>query len=67
MKEEKKLADRAGRAFGLLKYSRLIDSNEAMQLISDVRLGVDLGLITNVPKSLKRASGSNSSGMPAVS
>ena len=44
-----KLADRAGRAFGLLKYSRLIDSNEAMQLISDVRLGVDLGLITNVP------------------
>jgi protein arginine kinase len=44
-----KLADRAGRAFGLLKYSRMIDSNEAMQLISDVRLGVDLGLITNVP------------------
>lgn len=44
-----KLADRAGRAFGILKYARMIDSNEAMQLISDVRLGVDLGLIKNVP------------------
>jgi len=44
-----KLADRAGRAFGILKYARMIDSNEAMQLLSDVRLGVDLGLIKNVP------------------
>jgi len=44
-----KLADRAGRAFGILKYARMIDSNEAMQLLSDVRLGVDLGLLTDVP------------------
>lgn len=44
-----KLADRAGRAFGILKYARLLDSSETMQLLSDVRLGVDLGLITNVP------------------
>ena len=46
-----KLADRAGRAYGILKYARLLGSQEAMQLISDVRLGVDLGLLHDVPVS----------------
>ncbi|MEW5919944.1 MAG: protein arginine kinase [Bacillota bacterium] len=44
-----KLADRAGRAYGILKHARLLSSQEAMQLISDIRLGVDLGLLHDVP------------------
>ena len=47
--QREKLADRAGRAYGILKYARLLDSKEAMQLISDVRLGVDLGLLQHLP------------------
>lgn len=43
-----KLADRAGRALGIIKYARLLDSQEAMQLLSDVRLGLDLGLIEGI-------------------
>jgi protein arginine kinase len=43
-----KLADRAGRAFGVLKYARMVDSQETMKLLSDVRLGVDLGLLKGV-------------------
>ena len=42
------LADRAWRALGLLKYAQMMNSQEAMQLISDVRLGFDLGLIKGV-------------------
>ena len=44
-----KLADRAGRAFGVLLHARLLSSQETMQLLSDVRLGVDLGLIKKIP------------------
>ncbi len=44
-----KLADRAGRAFGVLLHARLLGSQETMQLLSDVRLGVDLGLIKKIP------------------
>lgn len=43
-----KLADRAGRAFGILKYAHLLDSQEIMKLLSEVRLGVDLGLLKGV-------------------
>lgn len=44
-----KLADRAGRAFGILLHARLLSSQETMKFLSDVRLGVDLGLIKKVP------------------
>lgn len=51
MKEQ--LEDRIGRAYGLLSSARIMTSEEAMRLISDVRLGIDLGLITNVkPRAL---------------
>ncbi|MEA1959837.1 MAG: protein arginine kinase [Bacillota bacterium] len=39
------LEDRVGRAFGILTNARIITSNEALSLLSDLRLGVDLGLI----------------------
>ncbi|MGI5875778.1 MAG: protein arginine kinase [Dethiobacteria bacterium] len=47
-KGRERLADRAGRALGTLKYARLISSKEAMQLLSDIRLGVGLGLIKGI-------------------
>ena len=43
-----KLADRAGRAFGILKHAYMLDSQETMKLLSDARLGVDLGLLKRI-------------------
>ena len=43
-----KLADRAGRAFGILKHARMLDSQETMKLLSEARLGVDLGLLQGI-------------------
>ncbi|NPV91775.1 MAG: protein arginine kinase [Firmicutes bacterium] len=40
--------DRASRALGLLTHARIMNSQEAMSLLSDVRLGVDLGLLNKV-------------------
>lgn len=43
-----KLADRAGRAFGILKHAHMLDSQETMKLLSDARLGVDLGFLQDI-------------------
>lgn len=40
-----KLEDRVQRSYGILSHARMIDSKEAMQRLSDLRLGIDLGLI----------------------
>lgn len=42
------ISDRVNRAYGILSHARLVSSQEAMQLLSDVRLGIDLGLIDQV-------------------
>lgn len=42
------LEDRLCRSFGTLTQARLISSEEALKLLSDVRLGADLGLIPSV-------------------
>ena len=39
------LEDRLWRSYGVLRYSRAITSQEAMQRLSDVRMGIDLGII----------------------
>ncbi len=41
----KGLEDRIFRAFGVLSYARRINSQEALELISQVRLGVSLGIL----------------------
>jgi len=41
------LEDRIGRAYGILSSARIMTSDEAMKLLSDVRLGIDLGVITS--------------------
>ncbi|TBL69158.1 protein arginine kinase [Paenibacillus thalictri] len=43
-----KIVDRVSRSFGILSYAAIIDSKEAAQRLSDVRLGADLGIIQNV-------------------
>lgn len=49
MSESKtKLLDRINRSYGILSFANVIDSKEASQRISDVRLGIDLDLIKNV-------------------
>jgi len=40
-----KLTDRIRRSYGILCYAEVIDSKEAAQRLSDVRLGIDLGII----------------------
>ncbi|MBI1953637.1 MAG: protein arginine kinase [Candidatus Omnitrophica bacterium] len=44
------LEDRIWRAYGTLKSAHLITSSETVELLSLVRLGVDLGLITSLDR-----------------
>ncbi len=43
------LEDRVGRAYGILLNARIINSDETLRLLSDVRLGIELGLIQANP------------------
>lgn len=42
------LEDRVYRSLGTLAYSRRMETGEAMQRLSDVRLGIDLGIIDHI-------------------
>lgn len=46
------LEDRVYRSYGILSYSRIIETKEAAECLSDVRLGIDLGYIKDVPKEI---------------
>jgi protein arginine kinase len=46
------LEDRVYRSFGTLAYSRIIESNEAAKCLSDVRLGIDLGMIKDISRNI---------------
>ncbi|WP_374987793.1 protein arginine kinase [Paenibacillus sp. R14(2021)] len=43
-----RVEDRIQRSFGILSHAMIMDSKEAAQRLSDVRLGIDLGLIQTV-------------------
>ncbi len=47
-KERFKLEDKVMRSYGALKYGVVMTSAEAMKRISDLRLGVSLGILENV-------------------
>jgi protein arginine kinase len=47
--ESRRLEDRVWRAYGILKNARRITSEEATELLSSIRLGVNLNLLTAVP------------------
>ena len=46
------IEDRIWRSWGIMKNARLMNSQECMKLLSDVRLGVDMGIIENIPTQL---------------
>ncbi|HEU5078407.1 MAG TPA: protein arginine kinase [Opitutaceae bacterium] len=46
-----KLFDKIGRAYGILRNSHLLSSSEAMNLLSLLRLGVDLGVFADESRS----------------
>lgn len=43
-----RIEDRVKRSYGILSYAAIMDSKESAQRLSDVRLGIDLGLIRQV-------------------
>lgn len=43
------IEDRIWRSWGIMKNARLMSSQECMKLLSDIRLGVDMGIIENIP------------------
>ncbi len=43
------MSDKVWRSFGILKYARSIAASEALGLLSEIRMGIDLGIIQNVP------------------
>ncbi len=47
-KERYSLLDHVGRAYGLLRHSYSISSEETLQALSGLRLGADLGLFNNI-------------------
>nr|WP_278187274.1 MULTISPECIES: protein arginine kinase [Bacillaceae] len=46
------LEDRVYRSLGVLSNSRIIETKEAARCLSDVRIGIDMGYIENMPKSI---------------
>ncbi|MBY6270680.1 MAG: protein arginine kinase [Caldibacillus debilis] len=46
------LEDKVYRSLGVLMNSRIIESKEAAQCLSDVRLGIDMGYIKNIPRTV---------------
>ncbi|MCL6572862.1 MAG: protein arginine kinase, partial [Bacillus sp. (in: Bacteria)] len=46
------LEDRVNRSLGVLSNSRIIESKEAARCLSDVRLGIDMGYIDNMSKTI---------------
>lgn len=47
-----KLFDKVGRAFGILQNSHLLSSGEAMNLLSLIRLGIDLAVFPDASRSV---------------
>lgn len=47
-----KLFDKIGRAFGILQNGWLLNSGEAMNLLSLIRLGIDLGIFADAQRAL---------------
>ena len=47
-----KLFDKIGRAFGILQNGYLLNSGEAMNLLSLIRLGIDLGIFADAQRAV---------------
>lgn len=49
-KRENTLRDHVGRAFGILAHAYLLNSRETLDLLSALRLGIDMGIVVNWKK-----------------
>lgn len=47
-----RLENRIFRSYGILQYSRIIESVEAAKCLSDLRLGIDMGMIKDIPQNI---------------
>jgi len=50
MKNKDEISDKIWRAFGTLKSARIITSSETIKLLSYIRLGMDLNIISDIGK-----------------
>ena len=50
--EPTKLFDKIGRAYGILQHGFLLNSGEAMNLLSLIRLGIDLGIFPDTQRAV---------------
>lgn len=50
VQDKERITDRIWRAYGVLKNAYIISSNETIELLSHVRLGVDLGIIKDISR-----------------
>ena len=48
MRGKEKLIDRIWRAYGTLRSAHIISSNETIELLSAIRLGIDMGIIKDI-------------------
>jgi len=48
MRSKEKLVDRIWRSYGTLRSAHIISSNETIELLSAIRLGVDMGIIKDI-------------------
>ncbi|OGO78170.1 MAG: protein arginine kinase [Clostridiales bacterium GWB2_37_7] len=46
------LEDKVWRAWGIMTNARCINGQESMKLLSEIRLGVDMGILNNIPTSI---------------
>ncbi|MDD4504308.1 MAG: ATP--guanido phosphotransferase, partial [Clostridiaceae bacterium] len=46
------IEDKIWRSWGIMKSARVMNSQECMKLLSDVRLGVNMGIIEDIPTQL---------------
>ena len=49
---EEYVRDQIGRAYGILSQTRLLSSREALDLLSSLRLGVELGIVKSLPMAM---------------
>lgn len=48
--KETKLKDHVGRSLGILSHVHLLSSKEALQLLSGLRLGIEMGILENIKR-----------------
>lgn len=46
------IEDKIWRSWGIMQNARIMNSQECMKLLSDIRLGADMGIIDNIPPQL---------------